>query len=189
MRVKELIEKLQKYNQDAEINVVVHNKKEKFSLTWSGSEGTTKEKATSVSFYVDRLCDNETQGKEAIITEVDRLRKELTAFYQRDNQEHRLIAKIERLEEEKDTLKEEVERLSKTTGTYREEVVRLRELVRVYEKVVKFIEEWVERPEGYANYSMSKDPSWKPKLRKIGYVRNTLKELRTKIAEIEKEPK
>ena len=35
---------------------------------------------------------------QALITEVKRLRKELTVFYQQDNQEHRLIAQIERLE-------------------------------------------------------------------------------------------
>ena len=46
-----------------------------------------------------------------LITEVEGLRKELTGFYKQDNQEHRLIAKIERLEGERDTLKEEVERL------------------------------------------------------------------------------
>lgn len=63
MKVKELLERLSSFNSEAELKVIVHNKVEDFSLTWGGGldgEGTPKEKTSEVSFYVDRLCQNET---------------------------------------------------------------------------------------------------------------------------------
>jgi len=49
MKVAELIEKLNEHNQEAEVTVIVHNKKEDFSLVWGGGyEGETKKDAPSV---------------------------------------------------------------------------------------------------------------------------------------------
>lgn len=59
MTVKELIKKLLDYNLDAEVSVVVHHTAEEFSITCGGSDGSTKNNCESVSFYVDRLCNNE----------------------------------------------------------------------------------------------------------------------------------
>ena len=57
----------------------------------------------------DKTAIDVTGDIETLIPEVERLRKELTTFYKRDNQEHRLIAKIERLEGEVEGLRELVE--------------------------------------------------------------------------------
>ena len=60
MKVKELIGKLEGFNPDAETGVIVHNKIERFSLTWGGgSEGETKADCKEVDFYVDSLCQSE----------------------------------------------------------------------------------------------------------------------------------
>ena len=63
MNVREMINELLNYNMIADIKVVAHNQKYDFSLAWGNSEGVTKEKAQSVSFYVDELCDNEQEEK------------------------------------------------------------------------------------------------------------------------------
>ena len=59
MKVKELIESLKTYNQEAEITVIAHCKKYEFDVTVGGSEGTTKDNTKDVGFYVDALCKNE----------------------------------------------------------------------------------------------------------------------------------
>ena len=60
MKVKELIEKLKKYNPEAKANVVAHNYAYDFSLSYGGGDGGSKENAHEVSFYVDKLCVDET---------------------------------------------------------------------------------------------------------------------------------
>jgi hypothetical protein len=60
MKVKQLIQKLLDYNLDAEVSVVVHHTKEEFTISYGGDEGSTQNNCESVSFYVDRLCNNET---------------------------------------------------------------------------------------------------------------------------------
>ena len=60
MKVKQLIQKLLDYNLDAEVSVVAHHTKEDFTITYGGDEGSTQNNCESVSFYVDRLCNNET---------------------------------------------------------------------------------------------------------------------------------
>jgi hypothetical protein len=60
--VKDLIKKLLDYNLDAEVLVVAHHRAEEFSISYGGGEGVTKKNCESVSFYVDRLCVNETYG-------------------------------------------------------------------------------------------------------------------------------
>jgi len=60
MKVKELIEKLQAFNPEAETGVIAHNYNESYSITWGGGlEGETKENCKEVNFYVDRLCQGE----------------------------------------------------------------------------------------------------------------------------------
>lgn len=59
MNVKELIQKLQEYNPDALVDIVVHNRSQEFSICFGSSDGVTKEYCDSVSFYVDALCQNE----------------------------------------------------------------------------------------------------------------------------------
>ena len=60
MKVKELIEKLFEFNQEAETGVIVNNYIEAYSITWGGGgEGEIKKDCKGVHFYVDRLCQNE----------------------------------------------------------------------------------------------------------------------------------
>jgi hypothetical protein len=59
MRLCDFIEKLQAYNQLAEVSVIVHNKREKFSISYGDYEGVTKETAQTIGIYVDSL-----NGKE-----------------------------------------------------------------------------------------------------------------------------
>jgi hypothetical protein len=64
MKVKELIEKLQNYNPEAKVDIIVNNMQYDFSLAYGGSDGSTKKTAISVDFCVDKLCKNEqTQSK------------------------------------------------------------------------------------------------------------------------------
>ncbi|HDY66225.1 MAG TPA: hypothetical protein ENH85_00385 [Candidatus Scalindua sp.] len=60
MNVEQLIAKLHNYNPKAEVNVIVHNQIEDFTISFGGgSEGETKETCKEVSFYVDRLCQSD----------------------------------------------------------------------------------------------------------------------------------
>lgn len=61
MKVKELMLKLLEFNQEADVNVVVNNKEERFSIAWGNSEGVQKHSAEVVSLYVDRMCKNESE--------------------------------------------------------------------------------------------------------------------------------
>ena len=61
MKVKELITELLNFNMEAEMNVIVHNKCEGFSITWGGSDGCSKRDSDNVSLYVDKLNSNEHQ--------------------------------------------------------------------------------------------------------------------------------
>jgi len=62
MKVKELIKKLQMFNPKAKTNVVVHNSVEEYSITYGNAEGITKGNCEEVSFYVDRLCQDEAEN-------------------------------------------------------------------------------------------------------------------------------
>jgi len=60
MGIEKLIVSLNNFNPNAKVNVIVHNQIEDFTITWGGgSEEETKENCKEVSFYVDRLCQNE----------------------------------------------------------------------------------------------------------------------------------
>jgi hypothetical protein len=64
MKVKELRKKLKEYNQDADVDVIVYNRQQNFSLCFGGCDGGTKLTADSVSFYVDELCQSEVVNNE-----------------------------------------------------------------------------------------------------------------------------
>jgi hypothetical protein len=59
MKVKELIEELKNYNQDAEIDAIAHYQRYGFSLGFGSSEGVEKHNCDSVSIYIDDLCTPE----------------------------------------------------------------------------------------------------------------------------------
>jgi hypothetical protein len=59
MKVKELVIKLSKYNQDAEFNIIVFNRVEEFTITFSGKDGCNKNNCNEVSLYLDDLCGQE----------------------------------------------------------------------------------------------------------------------------------
>ena len=59
MKVKELIEKLKKYNPEAETDVVAHCRSYKYSLSCGRGDGCDETNCEEVSFYVDELCTNE----------------------------------------------------------------------------------------------------------------------------------
>jgi len=64
MKNYQLVAELQQLNPKADVGVVVHNQVEQFTITTGGNmdgEGTPREQATGVHFYVDRLCQDEQQ--------------------------------------------------------------------------------------------------------------------------------
>jgi hypothetical protein len=61
MKIRELIKQLETYNQEAKVDVIAHNQRCDFTITYGGDgEGVTKNNTTSVSVYVDSLNNNET---------------------------------------------------------------------------------------------------------------------------------
>ena len=62
MKVKELQEKLQRVNPEAEVEVIVNNYPQKFTLVHGGSEGCTEKNCRDWGFYVDDMCDSEREG-------------------------------------------------------------------------------------------------------------------------------
>lgn len=62
MKVRDLIKELLDYNMDAEVSVIAHCKKEKFSMSYGGGEGMSKEHCNDVGIYVDRLCSDEQES-------------------------------------------------------------------------------------------------------------------------------
>jgi len=59
MKVKELIAKLEEYNQEANIEVSAHNKGYAFTIAYGSNEGVTMKTADIVSIYVDELMYEE----------------------------------------------------------------------------------------------------------------------------------
>ena len=57
MTVKEIIDKLSKYNLDAEINVVVNGFDRPFTICFGYSEGVTKTNCETVDLMVDYICE------------------------------------------------------------------------------------------------------------------------------------
>jgi hypothetical protein len=59
MKVRDLIEKLEQYNQDAEVFVNSNYKHTGFTLTHGGGDNVKKENCEIVSIYPDDLgCEN-----------------------------------------------------------------------------------------------------------------------------------
>lgn len=59
MKVRDLITRLQAFNQDADFEVLAHNYPQQFSITFGSSEGCTPETCDCVSLYLDSLCGSE----------------------------------------------------------------------------------------------------------------------------------
>ena len=55
MTVKEIIDKLSKYNLDAEINVVIDGYARPFTVCFGSSEGVTKTNCETVDLMVDDI--------------------------------------------------------------------------------------------------------------------------------------
>lgn len=67
MKVKELIEKLSQYNENAEVIITVNSQKTEFGLGFGGDDGVTKETTKSVIFYsLNQPFDIQDQNKEAV---------------------------------------------------------------------------------------------------------------------------
>lgn len=62
MKVKDLVEKLEQYNPEAEMNAIADNKRWSFTLAYGNSEGCKKENCETVSIYVDDLNKSESVG-------------------------------------------------------------------------------------------------------------------------------
>ena len=52
MKLRDLMQQLGLYNQDADVAVVVHNRRESFSISFGDSEGVTKETCNTVGFML-----------------------------------------------------------------------------------------------------------------------------------------
>lgn len=59
MKVSALIEKLGKYNPNAEIDIVVNGHSKEFEICYGGSEGCTPQSCDSVDFLVDTPCESD----------------------------------------------------------------------------------------------------------------------------------
>ena len=64
MKIRDLLEELRQYNQEAEVSVVVRNRQEKFSIAYGYAEGVTKGTCATVNFCVDRLNSNENESDD-----------------------------------------------------------------------------------------------------------------------------
>lgn len=59
MKVKELIKKLEEYNQNANIEICVNGRPQEFEICYGGSEGCTKSSCDEVVFMIGMTCDEE----------------------------------------------------------------------------------------------------------------------------------
>lgn len=64
MKVKELIEKLNEYNQNANVEICVNSMPQEFRICYGGSESCTKSSCHEVSFMVGEACDFDLWLKE-----------------------------------------------------------------------------------------------------------------------------
>ena len=62
MKVKDLIEKLEQYNQEADVFVNSNYKHIGFTLAYGGEEGVEKENCETVSIYPDNLGAENTKN-------------------------------------------------------------------------------------------------------------------------------
>lgn len=59
MKVKDLIKKLNEYNQNADVEICVNGMPQEFEICYGGSEGCTKSTCDEVVFMVGTNCDEE----------------------------------------------------------------------------------------------------------------------------------
>lgn len=59
MKVKEIIELLLEFDQEAEFGVVAQNKKHDFIITFGSSEGVTRKSCEEVNLYINEMNSNE----------------------------------------------------------------------------------------------------------------------------------
>lgn len=59
MKVRELIEKLNEYNQNADVEICVNGMPKEFEICYGGSEGGTKSTCDEVVFMVGTDCNEE----------------------------------------------------------------------------------------------------------------------------------
>lgn len=71
MKVKELIEKLNEYNQDADVEICVNGMQQEFEICYGDSEGCTKASCNCVAFMIGATCDFDLWLKEGEINEQD----------------------------------------------------------------------------------------------------------------------
>lgn len=57
MKVKELIEKLNEYNQASDVEICVNGMPQKFEICYGTAEGCTKLTCDCVDFMVGTVCD------------------------------------------------------------------------------------------------------------------------------------
>jgi len=66
MTVKDLIEKLQTFNPNAKVHVIVSNSMFEFSVLYGGADGCTPQTCFDVDIYVDRLNQSEVAQAEKV---------------------------------------------------------------------------------------------------------------------------
>lgn len=59
MKVKELIEELDKYNQDADVKICVRGVPQEFEISYGVSENHTKLSCNCVTFIIETVYDEE----------------------------------------------------------------------------------------------------------------------------------
>ena len=59
MKIKEVIAKLNEYNQEAEFEVIANNRKQSFSFVFGDAEGTTKINCATAGLYLDETCQSD----------------------------------------------------------------------------------------------------------------------------------
>lgn len=57
MKVRELIEKLNEYNQNADVEICVKGMPQEFEICYGGSEGCTKSSCNEVVFMIGTDCE------------------------------------------------------------------------------------------------------------------------------------
>ena len=57
MKVYELIEKLNRYNQNADVTICVNGMPKEFEICSGGGDGCTPKNCASVDFMIDTLCE------------------------------------------------------------------------------------------------------------------------------------
>lgn len=62
MKVSELQEKLKSVNPSATVEVIAHNRSQKFTLTIGGGDGCNQSNCSTWGFYIDGLNSGEVEG-------------------------------------------------------------------------------------------------------------------------------